>query len=413
MLQRTVAAPVTTPELARPARRRGRRPAWPIAWTTCAGAASWAGGPNWRRSASLSGVGAPLRPALRLRPRGVGKSVLLRGSPAPPAPLMAQEEGGGGGAGRGARWRPSPGRLSGCPPAGPGTAPGRPDAPAGIEALDWPRRPLLLIDTYEALAPLDPWLREVLLPRLPQGALVVIAGRTAPPAAWRADPAWSEPGRYLPLRNLRPGRAGPTCGRGASPAQHAAGWTLPTATPWPSPWWPTSSRRTAPGRLPDGGQRGGSARAGIPSAPWTPPTWCARSWSGSWSASPATPPAGPRGLRPRPGDHGGPPGRGVLGAGEARRRLRLAAGPLVRRAGAGGALPARPGPGGAGGRPALARPGRVTAPCTARWPGTSCAGCGQRGRAQQRAYLDLMFLTGTGTQPALYDWGSMGTPTPR
>jgi hypothetical protein len=63
---------------------------------------------------------------------------------------------------------------------------------------------VILIDTYELLAPLDDWLREVFLPQLPDNALIVLAGRRAPSAAWRADPGWQTLIRVLPLRNLSP-----------------------------------------------------------------------------------------------------------------------------------------------------------------------------------------------------------------
>ena len=65
-------------------------------------------------------------------------------------------------------------------------------------------RAVLLIDTYEALTPLDAWLRERFLPGLPAGALVVIAGRQPPLAAWREDPGWHELLRVVGLRNLEP-----------------------------------------------------------------------------------------------------------------------------------------------------------------------------------------------------------------
>lgn len=70
-----------------------------------------------------------------------------------------------------------------------------PDALAGA-------RRALLIDTYELLAPLDSWLREVFLPQLPENLLVVLAGRNPPAPAWRADPGWQTLLRSLPLRNL-------------------------------------------------------------------------------------------------------------------------------------------------------------------------------------------------------------------
>ncbi len=62
---------------------------------------------------------------------------------------------------------------------------------------------LLLLDTYELLSPLDSWLREAFLPQLPERAMVVIAGRQPPPAAWRIG-GWAELTRIISLRNLRP-----------------------------------------------------------------------------------------------------------------------------------------------------------------------------------------------------------------
>jgi hypothetical protein len=49
-----------------------------------------------------------------------------------------------------------------------------------FEVLAHLSRPVLLIDTFEVLAPVDAWVREVFLPQLPADALVVIAGRNAP-----------------------------------------------------------------------------------------------------------------------------------------------------------------------------------------------------------------------------------------
>jgi hypothetical protein len=65
-------------------------------------------------------------------------------------------------------------------------------------------RVVVLVDTYERLAPLDDWVRTWLLPRLPATALTVVAGRRPPGAAWRADPAWRELLRVVSLRNLSP-----------------------------------------------------------------------------------------------------------------------------------------------------------------------------------------------------------------
>ncbi len=61
---------------------------------------------------------------------------------------------------------------------------------------------VLLIDTYELLTPLDAWLRDTFLPQLPEDALVVLAGRQAPPVAWRADDGWGALTRIISLRNF-------------------------------------------------------------------------------------------------------------------------------------------------------------------------------------------------------------------
>lgn len=66
------------------------------------------------------------------------------------------------------------------------------------------QRAVLLVDTYELLAPLDGWLRDVFLPQLPERVLTVLAGRHPPAPAWRADPGWQPLLRTLTLRNLAP-----------------------------------------------------------------------------------------------------------------------------------------------------------------------------------------------------------------
>jgi hypothetical protein len=63
---------------------------------------------------------------------------------------------------------------------------------------------VLVIDTCEALRPLDGWLRNELLPRLPATALTVIAGRHPPDVAWRASPGWADLVAVQALRNLAP-----------------------------------------------------------------------------------------------------------------------------------------------------------------------------------------------------------------
>jgi hypothetical protein len=65
-------------------------------------------------------------------------------------------------------------------------------------------RLVLLVDAYERLTPLDGWLRDRLIPRLPASTLTVIAGRDAPSRSWRTDPAWGALLRVVSLRNLSP-----------------------------------------------------------------------------------------------------------------------------------------------------------------------------------------------------------------
>jgi hypothetical protein len=63
-------------------------------------------------------------------------------------------------------------------------------------------RQVLLLDTYELMAPLNDWLRDEFLPHLSEQTLVVLAGRHPPSAVWRTDPGWQDLLRILPLRNL-------------------------------------------------------------------------------------------------------------------------------------------------------------------------------------------------------------------
>ncbi|WP_410787819.1 hypothetical protein [Kribbella sp. C-35] len=72
------------------------------------------------------------------------------------------------------------------------------DVPAALATVPG----VLLVDTYEALQPLDDWFRTEFLPRLPTGTVTVLAGRGAPDASWSADPGWREVLRVVPLRNL-------------------------------------------------------------------------------------------------------------------------------------------------------------------------------------------------------------------
>ncbi|MBB5083955.1 ATP-binding protein [Nonomuraea endophytica] len=76
---------------------------------------------------------------------------------------------------------------------------------------------VLLVDDVEQ--GLEGWLRERFLPRLPVGALVVIAGRNPPDLRWQADPGWAGALQVLPLGDLRPGDAQALMDAGGVPAE--------------------------------------------------------------------------------------------------------------------------------------------------------------------------------------------------
>ena len=70
------------------------------------------------------------------------------------------------------------------------------------------RRAVLLIDDFDDLHPAEPWLREVFLPALPLGTVVVLAGRTPPALEWTTDPGWQELLSVHELDDLSPAEAG-------------------------------------------------------------------------------------------------------------------------------------------------------------------------------------------------------------
>jgi hypothetical protein len=72
---------------------------------------------------------------------------------------------------------------------------------------DLQRRCVVLIDTYETLAPLDSWIHEELLLCLPDNVMLVLAGRQAPSSIWRSDPVYGTLIRAWSLRNLAPDEA--------------------------------------------------------------------------------------------------------------------------------------------------------------------------------------------------------------
>jgi len=58
------------------------------------------------------------------------------------------------------------------------------------------------VDSAEALGPGEARLRREVLPELPAGVRVVVAGRLPPGPEWRTDPAWRDRLRIVSLRNL-------------------------------------------------------------------------------------------------------------------------------------------------------------------------------------------------------------------
>lgn len=66
------------------------------------------------------------------------------------------------------------------------------------------QRQVLLLDTFEALEPLEGWLRDTFIPQLSGETLVVLAGRNPLSSIWRGDAAWQPYLRLLSLRNLSP-----------------------------------------------------------------------------------------------------------------------------------------------------------------------------------------------------------------
>lgn len=107
-------------------------------------------------------------------------------------------------------------------------APGEGSVEAELEALGThiaalPGRCVILVDTYELLTPLDNWLRETLLPSLPDSVLFVPAGRQTPSLAWSGDGGWNELWRDVPLLNLDEGESRDYLGRRHVPdGQHGA-----------------------------------------------------------------------------------------------------------------------------------------------------------------------------------------------
>ena len=168
-----------------------------------------------------------------------------------------------------------------------GEAMGLAGGASAVAALAERSRCVLLIDTYEQLSPLDGWLRSSFLPDLPEGTIVVIAGRQPPDAAWRTDPGWSELARIVSLRNLPPDDSRAyLCARDVPDDHHERCSSSLTAIRWRWRWSPTCTRGAA--SRPRSGRR-------------RRPTWCACSSTVSSSRCRPSPTAGPSRSVPAPG----------------------------------------------------------------------------------------------------------------
>ncbi len=65
-------------------------------------------------------------------------------------------------------------------------------------------RGVLLLDTFEALEPVQGWMRDTWLPSLPARISVVLAGRRGPDSRWSAHPLWADAMHAIGLEVLGP-----------------------------------------------------------------------------------------------------------------------------------------------------------------------------------------------------------------
>jgi hypothetical protein len=66
------------------------------------------------------------------------------------------------------------------------------------------KRVVLFLDSYERFSPIDDWLRQDFLPKLPDNVCTVIASRRPPSPAFLSDPGWQMLMRTMQLRNFHP-----------------------------------------------------------------------------------------------------------------------------------------------------------------------------------------------------------------
>jgi hypothetical protein len=98
-----------------------------------------------------------------------------------------------------------------------------PEGESPVERVSQAQAVVVTLDSYDAIAPLDAWIRETLLPSLPPRGVMVIAGRQPPSAEWTTDPVLGPIFHALPLRNLQPPDSRALLSeRGVPDDQHAA-----------------------------------------------------------------------------------------------------------------------------------------------------------------------------------------------
>jgi hypothetical protein len=82
------------------------------------------------------------------------------------------------------------------------------------------QRNILMVDTFELLVPIEGWLRDTFLPRLPDTVLTVAAGRFPLATAWRTDPGWQDLIHTLTLHNLTATESADYLMRRGIPTEH-------------------------------------------------------------------------------------------------------------------------------------------------------------------------------------------------
>jgi hypothetical protein len=78
------------------------------------------------------------------------------------------------------------------------------DTASPLDRLRTESAVVLTVDTYDALAPLDSWIRQTFVPQLPGRGVVVLAGRQPLSADWTADLTLGAITHVMALRNLSP-----------------------------------------------------------------------------------------------------------------------------------------------------------------------------------------------------------------